>query len=242
VGSGTGLRATRHRDGLPGLGRAERQRPGRTCRPPRGGAPELITAVRQADAAKDGVETGAVTERYLHYAYEFVFETGIFGENGFEPVTVSVFNGGTLVLDDGWTDVLLATDPPASSDDLAAEDPGRSAFQRAVTRFHETHHSAVQSLRASTWDSTGPVEDRVLYDKPGCAFALKAVGGGALRFVRRRCNVAEHLRAVGKPSVAPASLGRPSTAAPAPAIPRLPTPRGQAGDRLEASSRTASHP
>jgi Thermolysin metallopeptidase, catalytic domain len=205
-------------------------------------APELITAVRQADAAKDGVETGAVTERYLHYAYEFVFETGIFGENGFEPVTVSVFNGGTLVLDDGWTDVLLATDPPASSDDLAAEDPGRSAFQRAVTRFHETHHSAVQSLRASTWDSTGPVEDRVLYDKPGCAFALKAVGGGALRFVRRRCNVAEHLRAVGKPSVAPASLGRPSTAAPAPAIPRLPTPRGQAGDRLEASSRTASHP
>ncbi|MGY1640606.1 hypothetical protein ACI782_05660 [Geodermatophilus sp. SYSU D00703] len=204
--------------------------------------PELTTAVREADAAKDGVETGAVTERYLHYAYEFVVQTDVWGENGPEPVGVSVFNGGTLVLDDGWHDVLLATDPPAWYEDLAAQHPGRSAFQRAVTRFHETHRSALQSLRAPRWDATGPVEDRVLYDRPGCGFTVRAVGGGALRFVRRRCNMAEHLRAVSTSSGFNVSLGLPATAAPARGEPRLPTPREEAGDRLETSSRTPSHP
>jgi hypothetical protein len=162
-------------------------------------APQLTTAVRQADAAKSGVETGAVTERYLHYAYEFVVHEEVWGPNGPELVTFALFNGGTLVLDDRWNDVLLVTDPPAVSEDLGAKSPAQSAFRRAVSRFQETHRSALQSLQAPRTDSA---EDRVLYDRPGCPFAVKAVGGGALRFVRRRCDIAEHLRAVSGSSVA----------------------------------------
>jgi hypothetical protein len=158
--------------------------------------PQLTTAVREADAARSGVETGAVTERYLHYAYEFIVQQEVWGENGPELVGVSLFNGGTLVLDDCWNDVLLVTDPPAYSEDLGAENPAQSAFRRAVSRFQQTHRSALESLRTPRSDSVGSAGDRVLLDRPGCPFAVKAVGGGALRFVRRRCDIAEHLRAV----------------------------------------------
>jgi hypothetical protein len=164
--------------------------------------PTLTTAVRDADAAKSGVDTGAVTERYLHYAYEYVVQQEIFGENGPELVGVSVFNGGTLVLDDSWNDVLLATDPPAFAEDLDAEDPAQSAFRRAVSRFQETHRSVLASLQQPrTGSARSAAGDRVLLDRPGCPFAVKAVGGGALRFVRRQCDIAEHLRAVGRSSV-----------------------------------------
>ncbi|TFV77528.1 hypothetical protein E4P39_06015 [Blastococcus sp. CT_GayMR19] len=163
--------------------------------------PTLTTAIRDADATKSGVDTGAVTERYLHYAYEYVVQEEIWGENGPEPVGVSVFSGGTLVLDDCWNDVLLATDPPAFVEDLEAENPADSAFRRAVGRFRETHRSVLQSLQQPRTDSAGSAAgDRVLLDRPGCPFAVKAVGGGALRFVRRRCDIAEHLRAVGSSS------------------------------------------
>jgi 3-methyladenine DNA glycosylase AlkC len=45
-------------------------------------------------------------------------------------------------------------------------------------------------------------DDGVVYDNPGCPFVVKTVGGGAARFVRRRCNIAEHLRAVSSTSAA----------------------------------------
>ena len=162
--------------------------------------PHLTTAVRSADAAKTGVDAEAVTERYLHYAYEFVVQQEVWTENGPELVGVSVFNGGTVVLDAEWNAVLLVTDPPAREEDLEAEDPAQSAFHRAVNRFQETHRSSLPSLgSAKPYSDTG---DRILVDRPGCPFAVKAVGHGALRFVRRRCEIAEHLRAIGSSSVA----------------------------------------
>jgi hypothetical protein len=112
-----------------------------------------------------------------------------------------VFNGGTLVLDEEWNPVLLVTDPPALEEDLGAEDPAQSAFRRAVDRFQETHRSALGALgsAARPYSARG---DRTVLDRPGCPFAVKAVGSGALRFVRRRCEIAEHLRAIGSSSVA----------------------------------------
>jgi hypothetical protein len=162
--------------------------------------PHLTTAVRDADAAKSGVDTGAVTERYLHYAYEFVVQQEVWGEDGPELVGVSLLNGGTVVLDAEWNPVLLVTDPPAVEEDLEAEDPAQSAFRRFVDRFQETHRSALRSLGSQKrpYTATG---DRVLLDRPGCPFAVKAVGDGAVRFVRRRCEIAEHLRAIGSSSV-----------------------------------------
>jgi hypothetical protein len=169
-------------------------------------APQLTTAVRHADAAKTGVDAGAVTERYLHYAYEFIVQQEVEGENGPELVGVSLFNGGTVVLDAEWNAVLLVTDPPVIDEDLAAEDPAQSAFRRAVNRFQQTHRSTLQTLgSARPYSATG---DRVLLDRPGCPFAVKAVGHGALRFVRRRCDIAEHLRAIGSSSVALRLPGR----------------------------------
>jgi hypothetical protein len=168
--------------------------------------PQLTTAVRQADAAKTGVDAEAVTERYLHYAYELIVQQEVYGENGPELVGVSVFNGGTVVLDAEWNAVLLVTDPPVLDEDLAAEDPAQSALRRAVNRFQQTHRSTLRSLGAARpYSATG---DRVLLDRPGCPFAVKAVGHGALRFVRRRCDIAEHLRAIASSSVALRLPGR----------------------------------
>jgi hypothetical protein len=160
--------------------------------------PRLTTAVRDADAAKTGVDTAAVTERYLHYAYELVVQQEVWGENGPELVGISLFNGGTLVLDAQWKAVLLVTDPPLVTEDVGDEDPAESAFRRAVDRFQQMHLSGLRSL-----ESPGPgsaTGDRVLVDRPGCPFTVKAVGNGALRFVRRRCEIAEHLRAIGSSS------------------------------------------
>jgi hypothetical protein len=163
--------------------------------------PQLTTAVREADAAKTGVETGAVTEHYLHYAYEVVLDSSMDGPEGPVPFGISLFNGGTLVLDENWNDLLLLTDPPATTEDLGTEDPTEQGLLRAMGRFEQMHEAALQSLRTTRLDVTGPAEDRVVFDRPGCPFVVRAVGGGAVRFVRRRCNIAEHLRALGSSAV-----------------------------------------
>jgi hypothetical protein len=159
--------------------------------------PQLATAVREADAAKNGVESGAVTEHYLHYAYEVVLDSWMETEDGGQPVGISLFNGGTLVLDEQWNAVLLVTDPPATTEDLGAEDPTLRGLRRAMSRFQAMHTSALQSLRSTKLDGAARTGDRVLFDEPGCPFVVRAVGGGAVRFVRRRCDIAEHLRALG---------------------------------------------
>jgi len=164
-------------------------------------APQLTTAVRAADAAKTGVESGAVTEHYLHYAYEIILDSEMDGPEGPVPIGIAVSNGGTLVLDENWNDQLLFTDPPVTTEDLGAEDPTAQGLTRAMDRFQQMHRSALQSLRTTRLDVTGPAGDRVVFDRPGCPFVVRSVGGGAVRFVRRRCNIAEHLRALGGAAV-----------------------------------------
>jgi len=164
-------------------------------------APQMSTAVREADAAKDGVESGAVTEHYLHYAYEVVLDSWMDGEDGPVPVGIALFNGGTLVLDDQWNDQLLVTDPPVTTEDLGSDDPTQRGLLRSMERFQEMHRSALQSLRRTRLDGAAGSGERVVFDQPGCPFVVKAVGGGAVRFVRRRCDFAEHLRAVSSANV-----------------------------------------
>jgi hypothetical protein len=159
-------------------------------------APTLTTAVREADAQKDGVQAGAVTERYLHYAYELIFDMVVEGPLGLEVIGASVFFGGTLVMDEDWNDVLLATDPPITTEDLATDDPTTTALQRALERFESLHHAALQTIRGNAVPAPDSSGERVLYDQPGCPFVVRTVGDGGVRFVRRRCDMADHLRGV----------------------------------------------
>lgn len=162
--------------------------------------PQLTTAVRQADAERTGVATEAVTERYLHYAYEVIATTTVDGPAGPEPLGVSLFFGGTLVMDENWDDVLLVTDPPVTAEEAGAEDPALAALRAAVERFRTTHRAALQSLQAGALRPAERDGARVVVDRPGCPFVVQAVGDGAVRFVRRRCDFADHLRAVGTSS------------------------------------------
>ena len=168
--------------------------------------PQLTTAVRQADAERTGVATEAVTERYLHYAYEVIATAMVEGPAGPEPLGISLFFGGTLVMDENWNDVLLVTDPPVTAEEAGAEDPALAAFRAAVERFRTTHRATLQSLRVGTVRSAEHDGARVVVDRPGCPFVVKAVGDGAVRFVRRRCDFADHLRSVSTSSAGGAQV------------------------------------
>lgn len=159
-------------------------------------APQLTTAVRSADAAKSGVRSEAVTERYLHFGYEVIANVLVEGELGVEVLPLTISNGGTLVLDGDWNDVLLVTDPPLTAEDVGAEDRALAGLERAVTRFTTLHRPALGSIDLGALEVAAAGERRVLFDRPGCPFVIATVGDGAARFVRRRCTIAEHLRAV----------------------------------------------
>ena len=160
-------------------------------------APQLTTAVRSADAAKSGVRSEAVTERYLHVGYEVSANVLVEVEGGVEVLPLTISNGATLVLDGAWNDVLLVTDPPLTAEDVGAEDRARAGLERALTRFTSLHRPALGSIDLSVLQAPGVGrQQRVVFDWPGCPFVIATVGDGAARFVRRRCTIAEHLRAV----------------------------------------------
>jgi hypothetical protein len=160
-------------------------------------APRLVTATRQLeDAAEDTreVDRPALVERYLHFAYELTDTIVVPGPDGTEePRGISIYFGGTLVLDENFNDVVLVTDPPAVAEDMREENPSRNILTRATDRFLTVHSRGIQTITSAGISS----DSGTLYE--GSAFSVKMQGSGPARLVGRSCNIAEHLRAISQP-------------------------------------------
>jgi len=160
-------------------------------------APRLVTAARQLDdAAEDtrDVDRPALVERYLHFAYELTDTIVVPGPDGAEePRGISVYFGGTLVMDENFDDVALVTDPPAVAGDMREDDPSLHILTRATDRILRVHGRRMQILRSAGIS----LDSDTLYG--GSAFSLKIQGSGPARLVGRPCNIVEHLRAIRQP-------------------------------------------
>jgi hypothetical protein len=159
--------------------------------------PHLTRATRRvvgAEEDKRAADRGVVKEQYLHFAYELTDLIPTWDPSG-EPVYVgiAILQGGTLVMDENFNDVMLVTDPPAFRADARAGDPARQALVRATDRFQATHGRAIQAIQSDGLS----VDSDTLYE--GSAFRLMSHGAGAARLIARPCNIAEHLHAISQP-------------------------------------------
>lgn len=161
--------------------------------------PRIVTTTRRVDKVKDerGVATlRTITEHYLNYAYELIFASIMVNEKGvLEPISVAVYKGGTLVMDENWKAVLLITDPVALAEDANQPDPAVAAITRAVERFQSATRRASRTLNPGP-DPAG--DGLILRDQPGCPFVIKSQASGPARLVRRTCDLREHLRGISQ--------------------------------------------
>jgi hypothetical protein len=158
--------------------------------------PRLTTATRQVVGAEEdrrAADFGVVTERYLHFAYELTDLIPTLGPSGETVyVGIAIFQGGTLVMDENFNDVMLVTDPPAFGADAREDEPALRALDRAADRFQATHGRAIEAIRSDGLS----VDSDTLYE--GSAFRLMSHGAGAARLIARPCNIAEHLDAISR--------------------------------------------
>lgn len=152
--------------------------------------PRLVTTTRRIDKMKQGT-VKEITEHYLEYAYEVTQLVSDDLSGGTVPFTV--YGGGTLVMDENWNALLLATNPDIFKEDPPGSEGTVQALQRARQKFDRVHGEAIQKTLA-TKD-----ENRSLKDKPvvpGCPYVIKRSETGAYRLVHRCCNLQEHLKGV----------------------------------------------
>lgn len=159
--------------------------------------PHLVSTTRCVDNIGDG-EVKPVTEHYLEYCYEMIepiedFSTG-------ELVPFVVYGGGTLVMNEQWESVLLATYPeaqiPEPEDEGMAIQEGESPEQswtRLRQRFEALHGDHIQrTVKARGTERS--CSDRPVV--PGCPFVVQKSGSGAYQLVHRRCNWHEHTKSL----------------------------------------------
>ncbi len=168
--------------------------------------PRLITTKRQIDKVSDGKTSTvkSITEHYLEYAYEQTEYVDFFGM--LFPVTV--YGGGTLVMNEQWNAELLATYPEIIKEDPPAETPPaetppagttpaqaivRKSWIRARERFDELHGNSIQKTIAAR-DEKRTLKDRPVV--PGCPFVLQKSETGAYRLMRRNCSLHEHVKGI----------------------------------------------
>jgi hypothetical protein len=152
--------------------------------------PRLVTTTRQIDNVQDGKSSHiqTITEHYLEYSYAqnetvFDFSTG-------QPVTITFYGGGTLVMDDDWNSTLLATFPMRFKP-REGEGRDRGGWDRARTDLDESRGAYLQQLLAARKEQTG---DRV--SLPDCPFSLDRASTGGYHLVAHRCNL--HDRGMGQ--------------------------------------------
>lgn len=177
--------------------------------------PRLITTKRQIDKVSDGKTSSvkSITEHYLEYAYEQTEYVDSFGM--LFPVTV--YGGGTLMMNEQWNAELLSTYPEIIKEDPPVEAPPASSptdpsstppsptepspaqkivsqsWRQARERFDELHGGSIQKTIAAR------EEKRTLKDRPvvaGCPFVLQKSDTGAYRLMRRNCSLHEHVKGV----------------------------------------------
>lgn len=168
--------------------------------------PRLITTKRQIDKVSDGKTSSvkSITEHYLEYAYEQTEYVDFFGM--LFPMTV--YGGGTLMMNEQWNAELLATYPEIIKEDPPTETPPGEAsptepspaqkvvsqsWRRARERFDELHGNSIQKTIAAR-DEKRTLKDRPVV--PGCPFVLQKSDTGAYRLMRRNCSLHEHTKGI----------------------------------------------
>ena len=100
----------------------------------------------------------------------------------------------TLVMDENWKAVLLAADPAVEVGGPPGPQGTLQAMQRERERVESIRRRAGCPLRV---ESNGQADDSVFGSGPSAwPFRLQQDGAGAARFVRRRCNLLEHLNGI----------------------------------------------
>jgi hypothetical protein len=142
--------------------------------------PRLVKSVRQVDNVKDadGVEhLTTIVEHYLNFAFEILLPLEFDLPTG-ETLSFAVplTFGGTLVMDEEWTAMLLAGNPVIKDEDVKTGDPVLAALRRAMTSIR---HTLTGHLAAG-----------------GGPFEIAKADDGSARITRRTCDLQEHLRGV----------------------------------------------
>ncbi len=160
--------------------------------------PKLRTSTRTIDGSFEGRSNGTqtITEHRLYYTYEILIDGCYIGENG-EPVMgmVAITKGGTLIMDENWNAIQLATDPDYYPDDeegdlQAGDSPAVNAYHRAVRRFTKLHHRSLRAIRDGHIHSNGELDS----GQHAFPFNIVPQASGAPRLMRRQCNLSEHLK------------------------------------------------
>jgi hypothetical protein len=126
---------------------------------------------------------------------------------------MTVYGGGTLMMNEQWNAELLATYPEIIKEDPPAETPPGEAspgepsptepspaqkvvsqsWRRARERFDELHGNSIQKTIAAR-DEKRSLKDLPVV--PGCPFVLQKSDTGAYRLMRRNCSLHEHTKGI----------------------------------------------
>ncbi|MEB4589822.1 hypothetical protein VSS37_02420 [Candidatus Thiothrix sp. Deng01] len=164
--------------------------------------PRISTVTRTINAGKEqrGIGTKTVTERCLYYTYELLQDACIITPEG-EIVMgkAAIYKGGTLVMDENWNDLQLATDPdllPVPEEGEGTGEPGEPvgvrAIRRAKQRFIKTHRQSLRAFRDGLVRPDGTLPN----GQPALPFRVTRQSSGAGILVRNRCNLKDHLLGV----------------------------------------------
>jgi hypothetical protein len=175
--------------------------------------PRLSTTVRRIDAGSEqrGAGVKYVREHYLYYTYELLRESCFFTETGEMAFgMVSIFKGGTLIMDENWQDIQLATDPEfipeeAGEGESAGESPAALAVRKATRRFTKIYHESLRAFRDGLVRPDGTLPS----GQAALPFTVTRQPNGAARLIRQRCNLGDHLQGMtGRHSRFPFDLKR----------------------------------
>jgi hypothetical protein len=154
--------------------------------------PKLVTTTRRIDKVKEGKseKIQEVTEHYLEYTYEYSQMVSDFfgGMSNF-----AVYGGGTLVMDENWQPILLATSPEKLKEDPQGQEGATKAWQRARAKFDQVHGASIQKTLAAK-DEKRSLKDRPVV--PGCPFVIQHLETGGYRLARRCCQLQEHVTGI----------------------------------------------
>ncbi|MFH7029069.1 MAG: hypothetical protein ACHBN1_27680 [Heteroscytonema crispum UTEX LB 1556] len=155
--------------------------------------PRLITTTRRIDSVKQAGSSTVkeITEHYLEYTYE-VTQLVVDDFTG-QLVPFTVFGGGTLVMDENWKAVLLATNPEVFKEDPPGSAGTLQAWARAREKFDRIHGESIQKTLAAR-DEKRSLKDRPVV--PGCPYVIQRAETGAYRLVCRCCNLQEHFKGI----------------------------------------------
>jgi hypothetical protein len=154
--------------------------------------PRLITTTRRIDKVKQGKTTTIqeITEHYLEYTYEYSQMVADFtgGTSAF-----TVYGGGTLVMDENWKAINLATYPEPMQEDPKGKEGGKLAWKRVRQQFDKIHGSSIQRTLAAK-DENRSIKDHPVI--PGCPFVIQSTSTGGYRLVRHLCHLHDHIKGI----------------------------------------------